>query len=425
MLKKFSIKDIIPSSAYEWMLFAIIAYYFSFNAGVLIIGKGGLYYLITSGSALLLIVSMISILLREHSKGMDPLMRIILVCLIIWNFTLIFRGLLTDLSVQGMARLLLYPREMLYYLTPLMALLVLSNQRLSAAFKYWIICIFFAFLFTFLFRDVILVSALSEINEFADDSGLSFYNYLNIANFLPSSVTGMFFFVICNIWRSKKERIFVYFMILAALLTVTLLGRRGGIASIVFYIGLLFVLKLKYKPYLIFLISIGFVLVYTAFLTYSNEIENAFPILFNRLTDNTRSWAENEFFKDFDGDWLTYLVGRGSKGMYYSPTYGMRGVIETGYLDLILHGGVISLTLTLLAYFYGFYMGFFHSRNLLVNAMALYLFANILFMYPGTPIDLSIGTYGVWLCVACCSNKNIRRDRYFSIVQSKHNRAKQ
>ncbi len=421
MFKKFSIKKLIPSSAYEWMLFAIIAYYFSFNAGVLVIGKGALYYLITFSSALLLFFSCSKLIYRKRPKGMDSFMRVILISLIVWNITLIIRGLLSDISANGMARMLLYPREMLYYLSPVMALFVITPQRLSAAFKYWIFCVILAFIFTFVFRDVILVSSLSEINGLADDSGLSFYNYLNVASFIPGSVTGMAFFIICNMWRSNKERLFVYFMVVIGLLMVAMLGRRGGIATIVFYISLIFVLKIKYKPYLIFLFLVGLVFIYIAYMTYSNEIEDAFPILFDRLTDDTRTWAEDEFYKNFDGDWLSYLIGRGSKGMYYSPTYGMRGVIETGYLDLILHGGIISLSLTLLAYLYGFYMGFFHSHNRLVNAMALYLFANILFMYPGTPIDLSLGTYGVWLCVACCSNKQIRGDRSFSIVQTSKN----
>ena len=414
---------VIPLSAYELMLIAIIVYYFSFNVGVLLLGKSALYYLVTSGSALLLIGSWTKLLLSGQSKGMDSLMLFLLICLIAWNFSLIFRGLLSDISVHGMARILLYPREMLYYITPVIALLTINTKRLSIAFKWWMISIVVAFFISFMFRDVILVSNLTDIYDFADDSDLSFYNYLNIASFIPTSVTSLIFFVICGQWRTNKERLFIYLMIVFALLTVALLGRRGAIASILFYISLIFILKLKYKPLYLVVIAVGLAVIYIIFMKYSREIEEYFPILFNRLTDDTRTWAEKEFYKNFNGDWISYLIGRGSKGTYYSSTYGMRGVIETGYLDLILHGGVISLTLTVSVYLYGFYMGFFHSRNRLVNAMALYLFANILFLYPGTPIDLTLGTYGVWLCVACCSNKFIREDSDFSIAQSKLNRA--
>lgn len=406
---------IIPASTYEWMLFSIISYYFSFNAGVLILGKSIYYHVLVSLLALLFLFTLFRLFLRESVPKMDQPICFLLKCLLFWNVTIIIRGILNDMSVIGLIRMLQYPRDVLYYLTPMIAFLFVSKIRLNIIFKWWLIGILISLLLVFYFRDVIMVKSLGALNDFSDESGLSFYNYLAIAGFISASLSGLGFFLICNQWKNGLEKIFVYFSVIAAFIPVLFLGRRGATVSLLLLVSLIYILKLKFKPHLIALLCIAVIILYYALLHYLTDIENALPILFNRLTDDTRTWAVDEFFRDFRGDVGSYLFGRGSKGMYYSVTYGSRGLIESGYLDLILHGGIISLALTVCIYFYAAIMGFFYSRNRLINAMALFLFAQILILYPSTPINLSIGTFGTWFCVACCSNSRLRKSKTFSI----------
>jgi hypothetical protein len=134
-----------------------------------------------------------------------------------------------------------------------------------------------------------------------------------------------------------------------------------------------------------------------------------FPILSDRLTDDTRSWAEDEFYKDFQDDTVSWMFGRGSLGEYYSPTYGMRGVIETGYLHLVLKGGLIEAFLFTALIVYATLKGWFCSKVKIVNAMSLFLLIQLPFMYMGSPVDYNLNNLAIWICVGCCCNKRMRK----------------
>ena len=82
--------------------------------------------------------------------------------------------------------------------------------------------------------------------------------------------------------------------------------------------------------------------------------------------------------------------------------------METGYLDMILHGGILLLISYVYVLFMGFVRGFFMSRNKLINGMALFLLANIFLLYPGGHMALDFQAICIWLSVACCCCRRTR-----------------
>ena len=391
----------------------VILYSYVYSVLLLLLGKGIIYYLAQIGPILVLCFLFVKLRRIDGCNQCDTDISIVIKIYIAWNICIFFLGLFDEFSLQSIARVFLYPQEGLFYLTPLFSIMVVTQDKICSMYKWWIINIIISIIATISFRDIILVANLNEIRETAEDSnGMSFYNYLNLASLIPSAVLSCAYFFISTQWKNNVHKCFIIIAIILALIAPALLGRRGAIAFVLLFVTFIFVLKFKYKKYWLLII---FIIIFCAFEfidNYQKTLEDAFPILSNRLTDDTRSWAEDEFFKDFQGDWWSYIFGRGAKGTYYSPTFGHRGIIETGYLNMILHGGLISVSLYVVILVTSFIRGYFYSRNLLINAMALYLLGQILLLYPGSPIGFSIDHLSTWIAIMCCCTYEIRNSEF-------------
>ena len=76
-------------------------------------------------------------------------------------------------------------------------------------------------------------------------------------------------------------------------------------------------------------------------------------------------------------DWI---AGRGITGQYFCPDIeeeqfnDYRSVIETGYLNIILKGGFVSLILLLLITIPAIIKGIFYSNNILSKAAGIWIF---------------------------------------------------
>jgi hypothetical protein len=128
------------------------------------------------------------------------------------------------------------------------------------------------------------------------------------------------------------------------------------------------------------------------------------------MSENTRTGVENLFFKSFDGKTLDWIIGRGIGGTYYCPINdsNYRTTIETGYLYIILKGGLVSLALFLYLLLYSAYLGFFRSRNMLTKAMASYLVIHVILLVPFGLPAFSIEYIFVWICVMYCQSETWR-----------------
>lgn len=154
---------------------------------------------------------------------------------------------------------------------------------------------------------------------------------------------------------------------------------------------------------------------YLAMRVYQENRKDTFGLLTERIGDDTRSEVERYFYSDFKTkDWL---IGRGMNGQYFCPGVEdgegrlsvYRGVIETGFLQIILNGGIVSLLLFVLIAVPGMLKGIFTSNNLLSKAAGIWIVLFFLYAYPGGPAIFTLNYTLVWLSIGICYSEKIRR----------------
>lgn len=127
------------------------------------------------------------------------------------------------------------------------------------------------------------------------------------------------------------------------------------------------------------------------------------------------------FFSDFDttSEWL---FGRGLDGTVMrviNNEEGATGVIENGFLTLILKGGLLYLIPFLLILLRASYLGFYRSNNDLVKGLAALLLIHVLFMAYFNLPDYSTRYILVWIAVSVCFTPEMRmlnnRDIYLAL----------
>jgi hypothetical protein len=155
-------------------------------------------------------------------------------------------------------------------------------------------------------------------------------------------------------------------------------------------------------------------LVFYAFLTYSKNQSGMFGLITNRIDEDTRNGVEDYFYSNMSVTNLAF--GKGINGSYYCPgideTQGsvtmFRTAIETGYLQIVLKGGFMSLILYLLITIPAIFAGLFSSKNVLSKASAVWIFLYTIFLYP-TYVNMFSMTYIIiWISVGICYSKSMR-----------------
>ena len=133
-----------------------------------------------------------------------------------------------------------------------------------------------------------------------------------------------------------------------------------------------------------------------------------------RGKEDTRGGVEEYFYSDMKTqDWI---IGRGIDGKYYCPDVrqevitNYRGVIETGYLQTILKGGLISLGLFLLIAIPAIFKGLFHSKNLLSRGAAIWILYVLICSYPAVINTFTLRYLLVWIAIGICYSPKIRNE---------------
>ena len=213
-----------------------------------------------------------------------------------------------------------------------------------------------------------------------------------------------------------KKNAVIIFMFMVTLFFAIFRARRGLIFMCIttfLSVGMVAILSTK-KKMLIIVMSAVIVLA-TSFFVASMKEHSMFDFLIERSEDDTRTGVEVWMYADMSStDWI---IGKGIKGKYYCPIVdnvndaegaGYRDNIETGYLQIILKGGILSLALLLLTFIPAVYKGLFKSKNVLSKAAALWIFLWIIYLYPSGGIVFSMNYVLVWVAVGICYSEKIR-----------------
>ena len=207
-----------------------------------------------------------------------------------------------------------------------------------------------------------------------------------------------------NISNVGKMIIVVTFIL--ALCAALFAGRRSVAASLLFFILISIIIYLRGKKMKFLFLMLLFLSLFTFKMDYLLEtLEDTFVVLFDRIDADTRSGVEDDFFRDFKGveEWL---FGRGMDGTYRSPsvaeldTMNRRG-IETGYLNIILHGGLFLLFPYIILLLYSVINNVARRKDSYFSlSVIVYIIFHFVWLYPsGTP-KLNLEYFVLWNFIA-------------------------
>lgn len=194
--------------------------------------------------------------------------------------------------------------------------------------------------------------------------------------------------------RARRSLMFMAITLLVTSYLVFYFSNRGKIMKIVFSV--------------IMILSLG---IYGAYI-YTLQKSGVFGLLTSRMHEDTRSGVINNFYRDMSTtDWL---IGRGVNGQYYCPgidegnritTY--RIVIETGYLQIILKGGLISLALLFIISIPAMIKGLFRSNNSFSKGAAIWIFWFLMNLYSSVGNAFILSYLLFWISIGICYEPGI------------------
>ncbi len=218
-------------------------------------------------------------------------------------------------------------------------------------------------------------------------------------------------------YHSHKKQLIALAVMLVSILFSIYKARRGLTficASMLFFAFFIYFRKNKNKVLIIYLSVLFLILaVFYVNSAYRIKEKGLFSFILKREDEDTRTGVELYFYNDMKPvDWL---VGRGINGKYFCPNIeenqetDYRVLIETGYLQIILKGGIIFLGLYLLLAIPAIILGIFFSKNLLSKAAGIWIFISLISLYPATVNTFNLNYLLVWICIGICYSGKIRK----------------
>lgn len=347
-----------------------------------------------------------SAVLLMDSKIENSYLRAVFILYVLWTITVIIRGISFD--YDSVKQMLFNPvRGIMQFFVPLV---LLFRKDFS----------FYRRLFDaiYVLGVIYLIFSLLAIKEIISPS--SYYLSQGIVeNFSQHLSFASGFLLLTFLYHSKFRNFFSVFIIFLTFLFAVLRARRGLMFmsfSMLFFAFIIYqyvnktkVINMVLSGFLVLLLS------YMAMKVYQDNRKDTFGLLTERLGHDTRSEVEEYFYSDFKT--IDWIIGRGMNGQYFCPGVEdgeggisvYRGVIETGYLQIILNGGIISLFLLVIIAIPGMIKGIFTSNNILSKAAGIWIVLFFLYAYPGGPAIFTLNYTLVWLSIGICYSEKIRK----------------
>ena len=303
---------------------------------------------------------------------------VIYMLLLIWELFIVFYPFLMNQSFISDGYSLRVDYTLPAYFLPLILLLGRDSVRLDYLLK----------IVPGLLGFSLLIAILNKQFWFEDYANLTFDEYqdaLEMTGPLMSLLNlGLLLLPFVSYIPQKYIKVMVFANAFLNLMFCVIAARRGGVV-----LGLLYVIayiyfsffcgKRKIPKWLVFCVVGAFIVVGLYFLLNSMLVS----YLLERGIEDTRSYVEFFLYNDFSDHYADWIFGRGINGAYYCPLFKnvMRQVIETGYLFMILKGGIIYLFLYVALYLHAIIRAF-KSGNILLKIMAAELIIRLFSLYP-------------------------------------------
>ena len=341
-------------------------------------------------------------------KNIDSNSRTLIALLIVYSILIVVRGLfdIQDSQVSFFGYFT-HPLLLTPYFLPFIALYGFNCKNFLAIVKVSnILAIIFTIYAIISWKEIVLLNSIG-LDHFA---GMGRYEYSSaIYKFYAelTSTTAPFVLFILPDYISKKYWRLAVLNIAVAFIIGIIAGRRSS----TFGLCLIFMTYyfLIYKNKAGGKIKMIIILLLTILALYSSGLLDFF---ISKIDSESRGGVEENFYADMNMTSLIY--GRGAFGSYYDPGFeyvdgiGQRTEIETGYLYLILKGGIIYLIIYLLVMLRAFYLGYFKSNNTFTKAFACMCIISCIELIPfGLPM-MNMKFIALWFGVGVCLNKRIR-----------------
>jgi len=342
----------------------------------------------------------------------NKLLEILFIINLLYSVTIVLRGSTYD--KDALKQMFLDPTfGILPYFASVVILLAKNIGVYKKIFNILLIFGVFFLLYVYIFYDTL-----------HDYDRLNLVSQGLVENFSVFLALPMGFLLFNSIYFGGKKtflgigakNIFAILVMLVTLFFAIFRARRGLIfmcACTAASVGMIYLMGTKRKA---LIIAMTILLAGAAFVFVSSMKEHSiFSFLIDRGEEDTRSGVEVWMYADMSStDWI---IGKGIKGKYYCPIVenvndaegaGFRDSIETGYLQIILKGGMISLALLLLMFIPAVYKGLFKSKNVLSKAAAMWVLLWIVYLYPAGGIVFTMNYILVWVAVGICYSDKIR-----------------
>lgn len=328
-------------------------------------------------------------------------LRFLLFIYIIWAISVIVRGL--EFNYPYIKALLINADQGgLLYLAPLILFFQQDAIFLKKLFNIIVVLGIFYFIYDVLF-----------IRSLLDRS----FETQNVVETLVRNLSMPCGFLLLTYkFHLKKRNLFATAVMVLSVLFSIYKARRGLSSTLILILIAAYFLYLysTKKKVLIIYLSILFTCLGALYATSIYQINNNKLLNFiaQRGDTDTRSAVEDYFYDDLnEKDWF---IGKGINGEYYCPDIEVdqltdyRDYIETGYLQIILKGGLVRLGLFLLIALPAIILGLFFSRNILSKGSAIWIIIAILSLYPATVESFNLQYLLVWISIGICYTKTIR-----------------
>lgn len=321
--------------------------------------------------------------------------------LMVWHVSVIFRNYSLDSNyIKGYLR---EPYYFLHFFVPLVSLFPIKS--IINKFSEWSLKLFRLFFLVFI---------------------IFWYPIFNNQAFSEQFVwlfgTCAGFILLNSHYMTRKNVTLSLLIVFTCLFIATVMARRNIMLTITEYIVASFILYIMMesslstaKKYFLTIIIIFSILgVYSFFI---NNQDDVFAKITDRVTVNSREELFVWFWADMsESDWL---IGKGMNGTYFataidtaSPFAGedeeLRHLVECGYLQIILKGGLVNVFLIVLIAIPAFFLGIFFSKNILSKVAGMLVLLWLIDMFPWGMPAFNIGYFLFWISIALCFNKEIR-----------------
>ncbi|GAB2830739.1 hypothetical protein GCM10027043_36030 [Ferruginibacter profundus] len=329
-------------------------------------------------------------------------LEVVFIIFIIYSTTVIIRD--PNYTYDIAKRVVFDPgMGMMGYLAPLVMLFPRSIAVYKKAFKT-----------TVIFGVLFFVYIIVYFNIVHDSNWKSLTALSYIENFFGVLAFPAGFILLTFLYHPKKIKKLAFAVMFIGLYFLIYRARRGAMFLCLTSMagaGMIYLVHTK-RTVLVITLSVIFIFVGSIFVS-NIKLPSTFDYLMARGDEDTRSIMEKYMKEDLtQNEWL---FGKGINGKYYCPVIldpndlsMKRDIIETGYLQIILKGGLVHIILFCLIFLPAIFFGFFRSSNILTKAGALYILLCMVYTYPTIVTGFGLFYIWVWLCVGICYSKKIR-----------------